>query len=375
MALAFSAQTTANQCRDFIDDLNVPFKETYGAQPPIGILRQMFILTAVRTRLVRPQGLGLPPVGGPPRGSESARVRRLCALGAECAGLEKREVLLEVQQAMIRCLTETTGRSFLACAGGDCATWVLEWPAQCVIAVDNVYWTKEVAAAIEEGKLDEYHKKCIQQLLGIVVLVCGGLSKLARQTLSAVVTVDVHNSEVIQQLKDSKVTFSRAADGQGRPGGRHSPGGQADGTLHIPGGQHCKPINCGAAPAVAHATVHGGTIFGALMDATRRTRQAGSRSDDGKPAVALNHAGGHDDALQFSEQHPRTWDLKPRSGSQDDQKESYHIGAFQFSDRHPRTWDLKPRSGSLDDQKAIYNIAEVFMLLGYGYLPGSSTTE
>ncbi len=29
----------------YFDDLNIPFKETYSAQPPIEILRQMFILT------------------------------------------------------------------------------------------------------------------------------------------------------------------------------------------------------------------------------------------------------------------------------------------------------------------------------------------
>ena len=36
--------------------------------------------------------------------------------------------------------------------------WVLEWPGQVVIAVDNIYWTKEVAEAIEKGKLDAYYQ-------------------------------------------------------------------------------------------------------------------------------------------------------------------------------------------------------------------------
>ena len=46
---------------------------------------------------------------------------------------------------------------------------------------------------------------------------------------------------------------------------------QADGTLHILDDQRCKPIDCGEAPTVAHATVHGSTLFGAPMNATANT--------------------------------------------------------------------------------------------------------
>ncbi|CAE7253398.1 Dnah12, partial [Symbiodinium pilosum] len=90
--------------------------------------------------------------------------------------------------------------------------WVLEWPGQVVICIDNVYWTQEVAAAIEAGKLDAYYKKSVEQLSGLVNLVRGDLSKLSRQTLGALVTIDVHNRDVVLSLKDAKISSSKEFD-------------------------------------------------------------------------------------------------------------------------------------------------------------------
>jgi len=117
--------------------------------------------------------------------------------------------LNEVQQAMIGCLTELTGKSVQAYADTQRTQWVLEWPGQVVICVDNIYWTQEVAQSIEAGKVDEYYKQCASQLSGLVSLVRGDLSKLARRTLTALVTIDVHNRDMVLSLANSKISSTK----------------------------------------------------------------------------------------------------------------------------------------------------------------------
>ncbi|CAE8623425.1 unnamed protein product [Polarella glacialis] len=120
--------------------------------------------------------------------------------------------LAEVQSSMIDSLTKVTAASLVAYARSDRTKWVLEWPGQVAICVDNIYWTQEVAQAIESGTVDDYHKTCVSQLTGLVQLVRGELSKLARLTLSALVTIDVHNRDVVLSLKEAKITSSKDFD-------------------------------------------------------------------------------------------------------------------------------------------------------------------
>ncbi|CAK0906755.1 unnamed protein product [Prorocentrum cordatum] len=114
--------------------------------------------------------------------------------------------LMEVQDSMIQCLTKVTGDSVDAYAVKDRKEWVLGWPGQVVIAVDNIYWTKEVAEAITNGTLPDYLLVLADQLGGLVELVRGDLSKLARRTLTAMVTIDVHNRDVVGQLAAEKLS-------------------------------------------------------------------------------------------------------------------------------------------------------------------------
>ena len=61
--------------------------------------------------------------------------------------------LLQVQDMMIQSLKDITEKAYAAYAQVPRSKWVLEWPGQVVIAVSTIYWTQEVASAIEEGTL------------------------------------------------------------------------------------------------------------------------------------------------------------------------------------------------------------------------------
>ena len=83
--------------------------------------------------------------------------------------------------------------------------WYFDYPAQCVQAVDMIYWTGEVEQAIADRGLAVYQKKYITQLLNTVKLVQGQLSKLQRTLVCTLIVVDVHNRDIVTRLIDSKV--------------------------------------------------------------------------------------------------------------------------------------------------------------------------
>ncbi len=68
--------------------------------------------------------------------------------------------------------------------------------------MSQIYWTLEVHEAIRSGAngLKEYHQKCNRQLDDIVEKVRGKLPKQTRTTLGALVVIDVHARDVIQEL-------------------------------------------------------------------------------------------------------------------------------------------------------------------------------
>ena len=80
--------------------------------------------------------------------------------------------------------------------------WVLDWPGQVVLCVSSIYWTTEVHEALGGGTsgLADYKEKLDQQLGHIVQLVRGKLSKQNRTTLGALVVIDVHARDVIEDM-------------------------------------------------------------------------------------------------------------------------------------------------------------------------------
>lgn len=63
-----------------------------------------------------------------------------------------------------------------------------------------------VSKALEENNLDEYHQKQLKELDDLRVLVRGKLTSKARQTLSALIVIEVHARDVVINLLNEKVS-------------------------------------------------------------------------------------------------------------------------------------------------------------------------
>jgi dynein heavy chain len=80
---------------------------------------------------------------------------------------------------------------------------VTNWPGQVVLAVSKIYWTYEVQDALDRlgcDGLKEYAKKLDTDLISIVELVRGNLSKNTRITLGSLLTHDVHAKDIVNHM-------------------------------------------------------------------------------------------------------------------------------------------------------------------------------
>ncbi|CAM9362495.1 unnamed protein product [Pylaiella littoralis] len=87
--------------------------------------------------------------------------------------------------------------------------WVLNWPAQAVLGVSQVFWTQDVATSIKTGGvkgLNETVQTLNQQLRNITLLVRGRLSSLERKTLGALCTIDVHARDTVVKMIEAGVS-------------------------------------------------------------------------------------------------------------------------------------------------------------------------
>ena len=113
--------------------------------------------------------------------------------------------LVQVESSMLEAIRDSCKKSNKAYAESVRTEWVTEWPGQIVLVISAVYWTSECATAIaseaeRKGSVKAYADTCTEQLMKIVDLVRGDLSKLNRKTISALVVMDVHARDVVENM-------------------------------------------------------------------------------------------------------------------------------------------------------------------------------
>ncbi|XP_033109939.1 dynein heavy chain 3, axonemal-like isoform X2 [Anneissia japonica] len=115
--------------------------------------------------------------------------------------------LAQVEDIMIASVRKVIQDGTVAYATIPRNKWVLEWPGQVVLCCTQIYWTQEVAEAInEKGGLKKYLDKSNDNLADIVDLVRGKLEKGARVTLGALTVMDVHARDVVARLEELDVS-------------------------------------------------------------------------------------------------------------------------------------------------------------------------
>uniref|UniRef100_A0A0L8HIS0 Uncharacterized protein n=1 Tax=Octopus bimaculoides TaxID=37653 RepID=A0A0L8HIS0_OCTBM len=137
--------------------------------------------------------------------AEKVQLRKTVSTSAARGAVEK--WLLEVQDSMllsVRSVIEEAVHDYLNISRID---WVRKWPGQVVLCGSQIYWTKETQEAIQAGSkgLLDYHVVLKNQMIDIVQLVRGKLSKQTRTTLGALVVIDVHARDVVMDMANRGV--------------------------------------------------------------------------------------------------------------------------------------------------------------------------
>ena len=83
--------------------------------------------------------------------------------------------------------------------------WVRNWPAMVILCGSQVFWTKGVEDGLNNGTLNDFAEQSTKDLMDLTDLVRGELTKLERESMGALITIDVHARDVVQNLVSSNV--------------------------------------------------------------------------------------------------------------------------------------------------------------------------
>ncbi|KAJ3215607.1 Dynein heavy chain 6, axonemal [Dinochytrium kinnereticum] len=115
-----------------------------------------------------------------------------------------------VEEAMVAVLRRLLKAALAEYDDRGRSDWLRDHVGQVVVAGNQIIWCRDVSEAIKSvdpnKALNSLRQKCVNNLAGTASLVRGELTKIQRAILGAVITIDVHNRDIVQGLINSKVT-------------------------------------------------------------------------------------------------------------------------------------------------------------------------
>merc|ERR1719271_505296 len=125
--------------------------------------------------------------------------------------------LLEAEEIAFDTLRDRSHESNQEYAKTPRSKWCTEHAGQIVLITDMIYWTTETKVALDGTKegvnaIGDHSKHLHTQLSDIVALVRGELTKNARVTIGAMVTLDVHSRDTVDEFVDNQVDSEQSFD-------------------------------------------------------------------------------------------------------------------------------------------------------------------
>eukprot|EP00873_Tetraselmis_striata_P045243 jgi/Tetstr1/465507/TSEL_010176.t1 len=126
--------------------------------------------------------------------------------------------LTSVESSMIASLKKQAKKGYYDYPESVREEWIMNQPAQLVLAVSQIYWCRGAEAAIgaddAAAGLGAFYEENLQNLIAMTRIVVGKLSKLERKIMAALITIDVHARDIVADLISNGVVDTGAFDWQ-----------------------------------------------------------------------------------------------------------------------------------------------------------------
>ncbi|KAJ3267030.1 Dynein heavy chain 6, axonemal [Chytriomyces hyalinus] len=114
-----------------------------------------------------------------------------------------------VEEAMFSVLRRLVKIAISEFEGAKRTDWVKEHAGQVIVTGNQILWTRDVSEAIKSSdpnkSLVSLKQECVNNLSALAGLVRGELTKIQRAIIGALITIDVHNRDIVHGLIQAKV--------------------------------------------------------------------------------------------------------------------------------------------------------------------------
>ncbi|CAI9736985.1 dynein axonemal heavy chain 6-like [Octopus vulgaris] len=125
----------------------------------------------------------------------------------------------KVEEAMFLNIRKLLKSSMLEYHECNYEQWVLLNIQQVILTISQIIWCRCLTHILEENanvreKLKVFEETCFKNLNKLAELVSGGLDKLARSTLCALITIDVHARDIVSNLIEKDISNCQSFEWQ-----------------------------------------------------------------------------------------------------------------------------------------------------------------